>query len=261
MIRKRVGLVGRAGLVGLLVFLAWPVLSQSARPAAPSRPGAPDRPGQPAPPAAEKPKNRLFAAEDLGLIEPPDRDQWQPPELIMDDLNIAEGAVVADIGAGGGWFTIRLARRVAPNGIVYAEDVQPQMLDLIRRHAQRENVGNIVKTVLGTPNDPMLPRGIDAAIIVDAYREMACAPKKACEEPVALLRNVARSLKPQGRLGILDFNPGDGGPGPAHDERIDPEAVIGTAAKAGLQLISRKSVPPSNFQFLLIFGKPANARG
>ena len=178
----------------------------------------------------------------------------------MDDLSIAEGAVVADIGAGGGWFTVRLARRVAPHGIVYAVDVQPQMLDLIRRHAQRENVSGIVRTVLGTPNDPMLPRGIDVAIIVNAYREMACAAKPTCEEPVALLSNVARALKPQGRIGIVDFNPGGGGPGPAHDERIDPDAVISAAAKAGLQLIRRKTVGPFGFQFLLIFSRPAGAR-
>ncbi len=108
------------------------------------------------------------------MIEPPDRDQWQPPEMIMDDLGIADGAVVADLGAGGGWFTIQLAHRVGSNGLVYAEDIQPQMIAAIRRRAQRENLFN-VKTVLGTPNDPMLPQGIDAVLILDAYHEMACA--------------------------------------------------------------------------------------
>ena len=67
---------------------------------------------------------RLFPPEDLGLLEAPDRDAWQKPEQIMDALGIADGSAVADIGAGGGWFTLRLARRVGPNGLVYAQDIQ-----------------------------------------------------------------------------------------------------------------------------------------
>jgi predicted methyltransferase len=216
-------------------------------------PQAPSAPGQ------AIGKNRLFPAQELGLIEPPDRDQWQPPEMIMDDLNIAEGAVVADVGAGGGWFTIQLAHRVGSHGLVYAEDVQSSMLDAIRRRAQRENLAN-VRTVLGTANDPKLPNGLDAAIIVDVYHEMACAAKASCDEPVALLKNVARALKPQGRLGIVDFFPGEGGPGPAPDERVDPDTVVRAAASSGLQLIKRKAVPPFQFQYLLVFGRSPSAR-
>jgi predicted methyltransferase len=215
--------------------------------------------GAPESSAQTRPQNRLFPAQELGLIEPPDRDEWQPPELIMDDLNIAEGAVVADLGAGGGWFTIQLARRVAQNGLVYAEDVQPAMLDAIRRRAQRENLSN-VRTVLGTANDPKLPHGLDAAIIVDVYHEMACAAKPSCDEPVAVLKNVARSLKPQGRLGIVDFFPGEGGPGPAPEERVDPDTVVRAAAAAGLQLVKRRALPPFQFQYLLVFGHTPTAR-
>src|SRR6185436_11567230 len=115
--------------------------------------------------------DRHFSAKDLGLLEAADRDEWQKPEQIMDDLRIAEGSVVADLGAGGGWFTIRLARRVGPNGLVYAEDIQPQMIDATRRRAQHERLTN-VRTVLGTPSDPRLPRKIDAVLIVDAYHEI-----------------------------------------------------------------------------------------
>jgi ubiquinone/menaquinone biosynthesis C-methylase UbiE len=162
----------------------------------------------------------------------------------MDALNIAEGSVVADLGAGSGWFTIRLARRVLPNGVVYAEDIQPQMIEAISRRVQRENLPN-VRPVLGTANDPRLPAGLDAVLIVDVYHEM--------EDPVALLKNVVRSLKPQGRIGVVDFNPGGGGPGPAPDERVDPQTVIDAAAAAGLQLIKREAVPP--FEFLLVFSR------
>ena len=199
--------------------------------------------------AQTKSKSRLFAPLNLGLLEGPDREQWQKPDQIMDALGIADGSIVADLGAGGGWFTTRLARRVGPNGLVYAEDIQPQMIEAIGARIQRENLLN-VRTVLGIAQDPRLPRGIDAVVIVDAYHEM--------EDPVTLLKNVERSLKPQGRIGVVDFNPGGGGPGPAPDERVAPEAVIAAASAAGLQLISQEAIPP--FQFLLVFGKGSGSR-
>ena len=209
--------------------------------------------------SAQPPKNRLFPPQELGLIEPPDRDQWQPSDLIMDALRIYDGATVAEVGAGGGWFVIRLARRVERNGVVYAEDVQSQMVQLIRRNVQRENLSN-VRTVVGTATDPKLPPGIDAVVIVDAYREMACAAGPSCQDPVPLLKNVARSLKPRGLLGIVDFIKGEGGPGPAPDERVDPEAVIRAAAEAGFRLEHRETLPPFQFQYLLVFAKDNSSR-
>jgi predicted methyltransferase len=205
---------------------------------------------QPARPAQTKPKGRLFAAQDLGLLEAPDRDQWQKPDQIMDALGIADGSVVADLGAGSGWFTLRLARRVGPNGLVHSEDIQPQMIEAIQQRLRGENLQN-VRQVLGTPSDPRLPSGLDAALIVDAYHEMDDPADPSLV--VTLLGNVARALKPQGRLGVVDFVPGGGGPGPEPDQRVKPEAVIKAAAAAGLQLVWREDVPP--FLFLLVFGK------
>jgi predicted methyltransferase len=171
----------------------------------------------------------------------------------MDSLLIAEGSIVADLGAGGGWFTARLSSRVGPNGLVYAEDIQPAMIDVIERRKVRENLKN-VRTVLGTPNDPRLPPGIDAALIVTAYCEMEIPPA----DPIVILARLAESLKPGGRIGVVDFNPGDGGPGPSPDQRASAEAIIGTAAAAGLTLISRE--PQVNqFQFLLVFGRTPSA--
>ena len=209
---------------------------------------------------AEKPqgleKGRLFDARDLGLLEAPDRDDWQKPDLIMDELQIADGAKVADLGTGGGWFSIRLARRVGPNGVVYAEDVQPLMLEATLRRVQKEGLRN-VKPVLGTASDPKLPQGLDAVLIVGSFHEM--------DDPVrpdalpTFLNNVVRSLKPQGRLGVADFLPGAGGPGPAPDERVDPQTVIRATEAVGLKLQKREVIPP--FSFLLVFEKDPNAKG
>src|SRR5262245_41506678 len=161
----------------------------------------------------------------------------------MDTLRIAEGSVVADLGAGGGWFTIRLARRVGPNGIVYAEDIQPPMIEYIGQRARRENL-SWVRPIVGTTMDPQLPDGVvDAVVIDDVFHEL--------EDPVTFFRNAAKSLKPQGLMGVVDFLPGGGGPGPAPDERPDPAAVIKVAEAVGLRLHKREDIPP--FLFLLVF--------
>jgi predicted methyltransferase len=118
------------------------------------------------------------------------------------------------------------------------------MIEAIARRVQRESLTNVT-SVLGTVTDPRLPPGLDAALIVETYGEMA--------DPVALLRAIAKSLKPQGRIGIVDFNAGAGGPGPAPEQRIDPEIIIRTAGAAGLHLIAREALPP--FQFLLVLGR------
>lgn len=195
---------------------------------------------------------RLFKPENLGLLEPPDRDVWQRPEQIMDALQIAEGSVVADLGAGSGWFTIRLARRVGPNGKVYAEDIQQPMVSAMNVRIKREGLEKIVQTVLGTPSDPRLPRNaLDAVLIVDAYYEM--------ENPVVLLRNTAASLKPTGRLGIVNYTKEGFGPGPPMEERVDAERVINDAKAAGLRLHSRPDILP--YQYLLIFEKAPQTEG
>src|SRR5215211_566849 len=107
---------------------------------------------------AQKPQRspRLFAPQDLGLLEPPDREAWQKPDQVMDALHVAEGTTAADIGAGGGWFTVRLARRVGPHGRVYAVDIQRLMIEAIQRRVQREGFTNVVP-VQGDYDDPKLP--------------------------------------------------------------------------------------------------------
>ena len=196
--------------------------------------------------AVQQPHGQLFPPENLGLLEGPDRAEWQKPEQIMDALAIADGARVADIGAGAGWFTIRLARRVGPNGIVYAQDVQRQMLDATRRRVGREGLGN-VRTVLGMGSNPNLPSGaLDAVLVVDVYPEV--------EDRITFLRNLAAALKPSGRIGVVNYKPGAGGPGPAPGEgvRVEQYAVEADAARAGLRVLSQAGLI---YQYLLVLGR------
>jgi predicted methyltransferase len=199
------------------------------------------------PAAQDRRHSRLFKPEQLGVLEGPDREAWQKPDLIMDDLGIFDGSTVADLGAGGGWFTVRLARRVGPTGRVYAEDIQPEMIETMNRRIQREALKNVT-VVLGSPVDPALPKdAIDAVLIVGTYGEL--------ENPVALLRNVRKALRPNGRIGVVDYRSDGLGPGPPLEERVDPAEVMKDAEAAGLRLIKRDT--PLPFQFLLVFGAAA----
>src|SRR5262245_41954094 len=196
--------------------------------------------------AAQNPRvtPRLFPPQELGLLEAPDRDLWQRPDHVMDAIGIADASVVGDVGAGSGWFTIRLARRVGPRGVVYAQDVQPEMLNAITRRVQREGLQN-VRPILGRGSDPRLPlRALDAVLVVDAYHEI--------EDRVTMLANIARALKPQGRIGVVDFKLDGMGPGPALEERVSPDVVVNDAGKAGLRLIRQEAF--LQFQYFLIFG-------
>jgi ubiquinone/menaquinone biosynthesis C-methylase UbiE len=198
-------------------------------------------------PVVAQQHSRLFPPTELGMLEGPDRESFQRPEQVMDALYIGEGSVVADVGAGGGWFTVRLARRVGPNGLVYAQDIQALMIQAIEGRVRGEGLRN-VKFVLGISSDPRLPEGaLDAALMVDTYHEI--------EQPIVFVRNLAKALKPAGVIGIVDFKKDGFGPGPdTMEERIDPERVIHDAQAAGLQLKKRELLP---YQYLLIFGLPS----
>lgn len=188
---------------------------------------------------------RLFPPLDLGLLERPDRALWQKPDQIMDAVHVADGSTVADIGAGAGWFTIRLAQRVGPKGLVYAQDVQRPMLDAIKRRVQREGLQNVT-TVQAHGNDPNLPaKTLDAILMVDAYQEV--------ENRVVYLRNLANALKPNGLIGIVNWKPGNGGPGPDDpNERIAQSVVEADAAAAGLKVLDHEEL---QYQYLLVLSR------
>ena len=189
-------------------------------------------------------QGRLFPPLDLGLLERPDRVLWQKPDQIMDALHIADGSTVADIGAGAGWFTIRLAQRVQAKGIVYAQDVQRLMLDAIKRRVQREGLQN-VQTIQAHDNDPKLPaRALDAILMVDAYQEVEVKNR------VVYLRNLANALKPKGLIGIVNWKPGRGGPGPDDpNERVERSVVEADAKAAGLRVVGEENL---RYQYLLV---------
>lgn len=130
-----------------------------------------------------------------------ERTREEEPDVALDALKITPGSVVADVGAGSGYMTIRMAKLVGPAGKVYANDIQPQMIDILRRRLEREKITN-VEPVLGTFSDPRLPAGaLDLILMVDVYHEFS--------EPQAMLRRMRDALKPTGRLVLFEYRKED----------------------------------------------------
>jgi ubiquinone/menaquinone biosynthesis C-methylase UbiE len=200
----------------------------------------PDLPAQtPAPPS--HPTSTPYAG-DLSIFEEPGRDKRLQIDRVMDLLQLKPGNTIADIGAGGGWFSVRAARRVGVNGRVIAEDINPKGIDYIRQRAQREHLSNIVP-VLGTPDDPKLtPNSLDAALMLKVYHEIA--------HPRVVLANLRAALKPGARFGIIDRN------GNGADHGLKESIVREEVEHAGFRQVARYDFTKADGQdYFLIFVK------
>jgi ubiquinone/menaquinone biosynthesis C-methylase UbiE len=130
-----------------------------------------------------------------------EREMEEAPDKALDAIDLRPGMIVADVGAGTGYFSLRMARRVGPSGKVYANDIQPEMLEKLRASAQREKLPNI-ETVLGSEADPKLPLSkIDMVLLVDVYHEFS--------QPQEMLQHIRAALKPDGRLILLEYRKED----------------------------------------------------
>jgi SAM-dependent methyltransferase len=130
-----------------------------------------------------------------------ERDIEEEPDRAIDALGLKKGDTIADIGAGSGYMSVRLARRVGPTGRVYAEDIQPQMIALLQKRLAREKIGNVIP-VLGLIDDPKLPAaGVDLELLVDVYHEFS--------KPQEMLRGLRSALKSGGRIVLLEYRKED----------------------------------------------------
>ena len=174
------------------------------------------------------------------VFDDPERDAWQKPHQVIQALALKPDAIVADIGAGTGYFAARLASML-PKGTVYAVDIEPAMVKYLGERAQREGLGNL-KPVAGLPGDPRLPAKADLILLVDVYHHI--------EDRGRYFRGLAASLKPGGRLAVIDFRL-DSPNGPPKEARIAPERVKAEMKGAGYTLAEEHGFLPN--QYFLVF--------
>jgi SAM-dependent methyltransferase len=156
-------------------------------------------------------------------LERSERDIEEMPETALNAIGVQKGMTVADVGAGVGYFSIRMATRVGPSGKVYANDVQPEMLAMLKQRAAKAKVTNIVP-VLGTESDPKLPpKSMDIILLVDVYHEFS--------QPQVMLQKLRQALKEDGRLVLLEFR------------KEDPRIPIRTEHKMSVEEVKAEVIP------------------
>ncbi|MFQ5715073.1 MAG: class I SAM-dependent methyltransferase [Candidatus Scalinduaceae bacterium] len=192
--------------------------------------------------AQERRPGKLFPPEKIDILERP--REWQDIDEIMYRMRIHNGDVVADIGAGSGYFTIPLARKVGTEGRVYAEDIQKEMTDYISQKVKKLHLKNI-RIILGKVENPLIPNNsLNHAFIANTYHEL--------ERPLLLLNNIKKDLRSHGKLTIIDWDPTkDPTFGPPKEEKVPVDIVIKEAEKVGFKLMEKHDFMP--YHYFLIF--------
>ncbi len=198
------------------------------------------------PAAAQAPHTRQHSFGDAEkwarVFDDPERDAWQKPHQVIQALGLKPDAVVADLGAGTGYFSVRLARML-PRGVVYAADVEADMVKYLGERAKREGLKNVAP-VAAAPDDARLPGKVDLVLLVDVYHHI--------DDRERYFRKLAGSLAPGGRLAVIDFKL-DSRRGPPKSSRVDPGRVKAELAKAGYALTAEHAFLPD--QYFLEFSR------
>ena len=198
------------------------------------------------PPSPAKPDHMHHRFDDperyARSFDDPARDAWQMPERVIAALQLQPGAAVADLGAGTGYFSVRLAKAV-PQGTVYAVDIEPAMLAHIAKRASAAGLTNIV-TVTAAQRSLALPAPVDVLLVVDTYHHLP--------DRVAYFRDVQKVLKPGGRVAIIDFRK-DSPEGPPAQFRFDAEQIVAEMEQAGYRVAARHDFLPR--QHFLLFAR------
>ena len=174
------------------------------------------------------------------VFDDPKRDAWQKPHEVIQALALKPDAVIADIGSGTGYFSARFAN-MTPKGRVYGVDTEPDMVKYLADRAKREGLKNLT-AIAGKPGDPRLPEKTDLVILVDVYHHI--------EDRERYFRQLQNSLKPGGRVAIIDFRM-DSPEGPPKSARIEPDRVKAELKRAGYALAQDHAFLPN--QYFLVF--------
>ena len=184
----------------------------------------------------------LFPPDKIFLLEEP-RD-WQDTEEIMDRLHLGAGDIVADIGAGSGFFTIPFSSRVGDKGLVFAEEIQIEMINYISRKVEVQELKNI-RVIFGKPEDPsLLDNFFNLVFLANTYHEL--------EKPFLMLENIKKDMRHSGRLAIIDWDPAKQSPfGPPIEAKVPESTIIKEVERSGFELIEKHNFMP--YHYFLVF--------
>lgn len=174
-------------------------------------------------------------------FENPERDQWQKPDEVIAALSFKGNEIVVDIGSATGYFPIRFAQKLK-EGKVYGIDIEQSMVDFLNQRAKEEGIPNLL-SILGKPDDPLIPESADIIFICDTYHHI--------EKRIDYFSRLKESFKPDGRLVIVDFVKGDIPVGPPDHMKLSEQAIISELSEAGYILSQELEVLP--YQYFLIF--------
>jgi len=199
----------------------------------------------------------LFSQERLpGMLFPPDKiflleepRDWQDTVEIMERLHLKAGDIVADIGAGSGYFTIPFSSKVGEKGLVFAEDIQIEMINYISKKVEALDLKN-VRVIFGKTEDPsLLDNFFNLVFLANTYHEL--------EKPYMLLENIRKDLRYYGRLAIIDWDPAKKSPfGPPIEEKVPEDTVIQEVERTGFELVEKHNFMP--YHYFLVFKKKKN---
>lgn len=178
-------------------------------------------------------------------FDSPERDAWQRPDAVLSALALPPGAKVADVGSATGYFAVRLARTL-PQGRVYGLDIESSMVDFLNARAEKEELANL-SSHLAALDDPKIPEPVDLVLLVNTYHHV--------EARLAYFAKLAASVRPGGRLAIIDFTRASK-MGPPAEHKVPPEQVREELAAAGWALAASHDVLPE--QFFLVFSREAS---
>lgn len=196
--------------------------------------------------------NPADLARYMDRLESPERAEWQMPDKVVAALGLRPGQAVADLGAGPGYFSLRLARKVGKQGRVFAVDVEPFVLNILRERVAKQKLVQVTP-VLGLPDNPLVPpASCDSVFSVNAYHHYPNGP--------AALRSMASLLRRGGRLAMVDFHKRESAMGPPIEERISREAFLKHAERAGLRVEKELTFLPHQYFFLLKIARRVSIR-
>lgn len=188
---------------------------------------------------------QVMGAGGIPWLEREERETEERPDAVIDALEIARGQTVADLGAGSGYYSFRIARLVGPQGKVLAIDIQPPMLAAIESRARREGVENVT-TVLAAAEDPKLaPASVDLLFMVDVYHEL--------EYPYEVMTRVRESLKPGGRVAVIEYRKEDPNVPIKEVHKMSERQIVRELEAAGFKHL--RTVPTLPLQHVVIFEK------